>query len=101
MVRLYCSSYCVLRFGSNSPKSKIGRNDAQSTHPGGPSGSGHGAVGVWLITPPNGFGENGPPLGVLDCGRNGKLKFGKLSDELPPKGGSALNCSRTSCSIGL
>src|ERR1700733_14004907 len=101
MVRLYCSAYWVFRCGSNSPKRRIGRNEAQSTQPGGPPAPGHGVVGVWLMMPLDGLGENGPVAGSLDCGRNGRLKLGKLTNELPPNGGSALNCSSTSCSIGL
>src|SRR5271156_7217278 len=101
MVRLYCSAYWVFRCGSNSPNSRIGRKEAQSTQPLGPAGSGHGGDGVWWLTPAKGFGENGPTAGSLDCGTKGKLKLGAFREELPPKGGSALNCSRTSCSIGL
>src|ERR1700733_8944777 len=98
---LYFSAYWVLRGGSNSPNKRNRRNEAQSTQPAGPPAPGQGVVGVWLMMPLNGLGEKGPVAGSLDCGRNGRLKLGKLTNELPPKGGSALNCSSTSCSIGL
>jgi len=48
------------------------------------------------MTPLKGFGD-WPPL----CEIKGVLKRVVESDELQPNGGSALNCSRTNCSIGL
>src|SRR5271156_4686789 len=98
MVRLYCSAYCDFRCGANSPNNKIGRNVDQSTQPFGPPGvsTAHGVCGVWLITPVNGLGLT-PPA----CDKYGRLNSGLEMNELPPKGGSALNCSKTSCSIGL
>src|SRR5215472_2223936 len=96
MVKLYCSEYCVRKCGWNSPKSRIGRNKDQSTQPLGPAESKHGVLGAWWMTAP-------PLLGscVPSCRIYGVLNIGLDKNALTPKGGSALNCSRTSCSIGL
>src|ERR1700674_1901747 len=86
MVRLYCAEYCVRSFVGNCPKSKIGRYSDQSN-----------------ACPRGGFRK---PLDTLDlvdpsCVTNGALKIGFETPLLIPKGGSATNCSSTSCSIGL
>src|SRR5271154_6552707 len=96
MVRLYCSAYCDLRWGANSPKSSAGRNVDQSTHPFGPAGSKQGVLGVWVITLPALLGFTMPV-----CKMNGVLNRGADRETLVPKGGSALNCCKTSSSIGL
>src|SRR6202023_710344 len=101
MVKLYCSAYCDLSFGCNSPKSTMGRKADQSI--GVPClGSRMLPNGLGMIPPglpgaPQGFpGENGQ-----FCKTNGVLKNPSVIVVLPPNGGSAWNCSSTSCSMGL
>src|SRR5271155_3974481 len=96
MVRLYCSAYWAFRCGANSPKSSAGRKFDQSTHPLGPAGSKQGVLGVWVITLPALLGFTVPV-----CKTNGVLNRGAESETLVPNGGSALNCCKTSSSIGL
>ncbi len=72
--------------GWKSPNSKIGRKTEKST----------GWPGVGLRTPLNGLGETAPL-----CETKGACSSGLDKLELPPNGGSALNCSSTSCSTGL
>src|SRR5258708_40287085 len=87
MVRLYCSAYCVRGFLAACPNNRMGRKTDQSTD----------LVRGGVRIPWKGFGKLVDPSWL----RKGVLNKVLKTNVLPPKRGSARNCSSTSCSTGL
>src|SRR5713226_3612258 len=84
--KLYCALYWERILGSSSPNNRMGRNADQSIL----------VPGAGVRIPLKGFGVRVPLWPT-----NGVLNKPSEIRELPPKGGSAWNCSSTNCSMGV